>query len=363
MNPTPQMQQMMQFMNMMNMMKESTSSQPELIDPNKIDPRVRKNIINQNITQTQIGLYKKYPNFRPVLFELVQNFTPGVPTNICDVRVEYQHVLDVAEPYVEKGINFTSSNNMNPVILNVVGRDFTGTNFESSEEIRDQVINMRTSFNNTSGSNPPYPLKGSACVYTRSLTIIRGKNMVSGGFLPFPQTYRVAMITTTSTKSTTLLSQNRMNSHDYLTTLESIECVFQAAIAGKHPILILAPFGHDIDNNPISDIISIYNFCILKYGHRFKQIIIGVPPFYPKAVFETYNNNIIKPQNIVESVEEKYEQEELKNNLLNSKNNLQVLELESNQLKKNQVEQNKLDLNQLDPEIKKKIIQLVNQSN
>lgn len=304
---------MMQFMNMMNMMKGSA---PTLPDPKKMDPRVKKNIINQNINQSKIGLYKKYPNFNPITCQLIQNFNPGLPDKLCDVKVVHEHVIDVAEKYAEKGLNFTSTNNMNPVILNTVGKEFSGTNFESSVDIRDQIINMRTSFNNTVGTNSPYPTKDSDCVFSKSVTVIRSKNIVNGGFLPYNQTFRVAMITTTPIACTEFLSNNKMTSTDYLKTLSIIECVFQTAIAGKHPILILCPFGHDEDQNPIDDIIRIYNYCILKYSHRFKEIIIGVPPFYPVSVFEIYGKKILKPLDMVQSVDAKYDQEQMKQNLL-----------------------------------------------
>jgi len=310
-NTMPNMQMMMQFMNMMNNVK------PGIIDPKKIAPGVRKNIVNQNITQSKIGLFKKYPNFRPVTFSCYSNYSPGVPNNICEVKVTNEHVLDIAENYAEKGVNFTPTNKMSPVILNTVGKEFSGTNFESSDEIRDQVINMRTSFNNTVGTNSPYPTKDTDCVYSKSVTIIRPKNFLNNQFLPYPQTYRTAMITTSPIKCTELLSDNKMNSIDYIKTLTTIECVFQAAIAGFHPILILSPFGYnEQDNNPTEDIIKIYNYCIFKYGHRFKEIIVGIPPFLPKQVFDKYSKEIIKPQDMVAEIETKYDQEELKNNLL-----------------------------------------------
>ena len=71
-----------------------------------------------------------------------------------------------------------------------------------------------------------------------------------------------------------LLDENRMCSVDYIKMLETIETLFQTAIAGNHNVLVLTAFGNTIDDVPQEDIAKIYNHCIFKYGHRFKKIII-----------------------------------------------------------------------------------------
>jgi hypothetical protein len=244
------------------------------------------------------------------------NFNPGIPTSICEVEVVYEHAIDVAEQYAEKGIMYTTNNNMNPVVLNVVGKNFTGLNLESNEDIRDDIINIRTTFCNTTGhtSGSQFPVKEKQCVYSKAVSVIRPKNPVD--FIPFPQIYRFALITTSAIKAEKILSENRMNSDDYCNTCTTIECVFQTAIARGHPVLVLTPFGHVEENNPVSDIIKIYNYCILKYGHWFKKIIVAVPQHYPKSSFESYHDSIMKPQEIVTEIEDECEVDEMRQTLL-----------------------------------------------
>lgn len=311
----PNMLNMPNMPNMLNMMGQMPQMpQVMTFDPTKCDTRFKKTMMNQTIAQTKIGMYKNLPKFKPLTSSYYQDYNPGPPTNICEVSVVFEHVIDAAEPYAEKGLNYNSGNNMNPVVLNVVGNEFMGTNLESSENVRDELINIRTTFNNTIGTNSVFPMKEDECVYSKIVTVIRPKYPMS--FLPYPQTYRFGLITAAPIKVEDLLSENRMKANDYVRTCTILECVFQTAISTRHMTLVLPPFGHEDDGNPVDDIIKIYNYCILKYGHMFQKIIIGVPPYYPKGIFEAYKQGIINPMELVASVDKKYEQELLKKNLM-----------------------------------------------
>lgn len=305
--------------NMINMM--NNIKMPLIFDPKTLNDRMKKSLINQTISCSKVGPYKDIPRYKPIVFQFIQNFDAGVPNNICNVKIMNEHILDVAELYAEKGINFSTGNNMNPVILNVVGREFSGSNLENCEEMRDHLINLRTTFNNSLGVDNYFPMKEEESVYMKLIMIIRTKNV--SGILNFTQCYRTSMITTAPIMTTKLFPDNRMYIEDYIKTCTIIESVFQLAICKNHKVLILPPFGHEDDNNPVDDIIKIYNYCILKYGHYFNEIVIGVPKYYPKTVFINYEKNIVKPQLIVSEIDKLYEKEELKNKLMSKsfKNN------------------------------------------
>ncbi len=315
-----------QLMNPMQQPIQQSIPQPiQPFDPAKLDKRLKRSYVSHTLTCSQIGLYKKFPVYAPIIFPFVDDFEPGPPNNICEVSVEHDHVIDIAEIYAEHGVNnYGSYNNMNPVILNSVGKDFNGSNFEDNDQIRDEIINIRTTFSNTvnAGNKYPYPMKEAECVYSKILTIIRPKNVHTTKldyFLPWPQSFRTAIITATpikADKDNMLNGGSRMGSLDFVKTCTVIEAVFQAAIKFNHPVLILAPFGHLEENNPIEDIIRIYNYCIFKYGHWFKKIIIGIPPHYPDGVFAVYNKEIVRPQELVFNVDKKYEKEEMRKSLL-----------------------------------------------
>lgn len=316
------MQNMMQNMNN-NFMNANTKF---VFDPNKLDKQYKKTLINQTITQTKAGMYKSLMQWKSISFPYMQNFNPGIPTSVCETEVVYSHSLDVAEHYAEKGLVYTNNNNMNPVVMHVVGKNFSGLNLEANEDVRDEMIMLRTTFCNTAGhgSGTHYPLQETQCVYAKAVTIIRPPNPIQ--FLAPLQTYRTGMITVAPIKIENLLKDNRMTVKDFTNTCITIETVFQTAIARGHPILILTPFGHEEDNNPVLDIIKVYNYCIYKYGHWFKKIIIAVPSYYPKNIFEMYQENIINPKNVVLEIEDECEVDEMRQNLIAKSNSNKQLE-------------------------------------
>lgn len=315
MNPNIQNLQMMQMMqNATNYFMNANSK--NIFDPNKLDLQYKKTLINQTITNTKAGTYKNLIQYKSISFHYMPNFNPGIPTSVCETEVINEHSLDVAERYAEKGIIYTNNNNMNPVIMHVVGKGFTGLNLESNEDTRDDMIMLRTTFCNTSGhgSGTHYPFEETHCVYAKDVSIIRPSYPTS--WIPFPQIFRTGIITTAPVKVEKMLKGDKMGSKDLINTCTTIETVFQTAIARGHPILILTPFGHNEDNNPIEDIIKVYNYCIYKYGHWFKKIIVAVPKFYPKSIYDAYSQGIINPANIVLEIENECEADEMRQNLM-----------------------------------------------
>jgi hypothetical protein len=196
---------------------------------------------------------------------------------------------------------------MNPVVLNVVGKDFTGDNFESSEEMRDEMMNIRTTFCTNPIKHNIYPIKDNHCVHTPYVSVIRPKD--PRYTLAWNMCYRVGFITTCPIPQEKKDGKfiDKMSSVDFINTATIIENVFQVAIGLGHQVLILTPFGHEEDLNPIEDIIQIYNFCIMKYGHKLKSIIVAIPPYYPKNIFAQYFRGIIKPNEIVQEIDNKYD--------------------------------------------------------
>lgn len=334
--------QMMQNM-MQNMTNNFIKTNAKFVfDPNKLDKQYKKTLIGQTITQTKAGIYKSLMQWKSIPFPYMQNFNPGIPTSACETEVVHAHSLDVVEQYAEKGLIYTNNNNMNPVIMHVVGKGFTGLHLEANEDTRDELIMLRTTFCNTSGhgNGSHFPLQDTQCVYAKAVTVIRPQNPTS--FLPPQQTYRTGMITVAPVKVETLLKDNKMTSKDFIDTCTIIETVFQTAIARGHPVLILTPFGHEDENNPIADIIRVYNYCVYKYGHWFKKIIVAIPSYYPKSVFESYQQNIINPKDIILEIDDECEADEMRQNLMAKSNSNKQLENQLLNPDQQQMQQNQM---------------------
>ena len=271
--------------------------------------------MNQNISHSKFGVYRGCQTGRAMKMMMSGSFNVGPINNICNVFVINRHAIDVVGEFCSKGFNAGLTDGINPAAMCVVSRDFYGSNLVTSEGMRDETYNLRTNFNCSISQHNPYPMKDNECVYNRFITTIRDVNYNP---LTLQQIYRYGLIVSSPIYKPQLLDENRMATGDFLKTLSTIECIFQAAITAGHNLLVLTPFGHTDDEVPQEDIIKIYNSCIYKYGHRFKYVIVAVPVWDGKQLFEIFNKDIIKPQELTKEIDDIYMQKQME---MISKNN------------------------------------------
>ena len=275
--------------------------------------------MKKNINDSKFGIYNKCDKYKPIK-KSIDNFEITPITNICEVFIVNIHAIDVAESFCEKGENMGLLNGEKPVLMCVVGKEFYGHNFIKSEDIKDDIYNLRTNFNSTIyESHNPYPIKNNECVYNKVVTVITDNKY---NFLKLQEIYQFGLIIVASIYKPELLNNKKMKSTDFINTLISIENLFQIAILNEHNILILTPFGQNEDEMPQEDIIKIYNFCICKYGHMIKNIIIAVPKWDGKELFDLYNKNIIKPQDITKEIDDIYIRKQ--RNIISKNNKLNI---------------------------------------
>lgn len=282
--------------------------------------RTKETLINQNISQSKIGMYKLCLTSNCIKNQYNNNFNIGEINNICEVEVINLHAIDVMKDYCQFGINAGFKDGwINPVTMCTIGDDFVGSNYSQSEGIRDDIFNIRTNYNCITLNNNPFPLKNNECAYNKYVTVIRDNNLKPIENLNY--LYKFAVISIAPINKPELLNQNKMKSNDYIKTLCLIETLFQTAILGSHNVLILTPFGNTEDNVPQEDIVKIYNSCIFKYGHRFNKIIIAIPIWHGKYIYDLFFNEIIRPQTFTESDDENNNKILIKNKKDKKKNN------------------------------------------
>lgn len=290
---------------------EELKRQQMQIDPYKLPVQTKRAIMSRTVSQSKIGRFKDFTLSRPILNQYAPEFNEPIMTSYCDVNIVNHHAIDYACQFVSQG-SVKQSVTPAPVILNIVSSNFDGTNYETTQDIRDEIINLRTNFNNMTVSINPFPLKSDQCIYMRHVTVIRPDVADPGAFYDVEQAYQVSMITVSTINKPRLLENNEMNPDDYIQTLSTIECIFQTAIMAGNKILILTPFGHFDDLIPVDDVVKLYNYCIHKYQHCFDKILICIPPYYNQEIYDYYCENIYKPQSVVISVDMKYDQLELR---------------------------------------------------
>lgn len=278
------------------------------------DFRIKKNMIRENILACKFGIYKNLTTVRSIKCFYNDNYNIAPPFEYATVEIKMQHPIDVAYSFLKIGFK--------PVIINFVSYEFTGGNIESNDGIKDEMMNIRTSFNKT--INPLnslnlFPLKDSEVIYAPIVYIIRNSNLQ----LIYPtQVCNISMITAPIKKEPELM-QNNLSTSDYILIKQTIETIFQTANAANNDVIILNDCGVISCNYPIDDIIDIINSCIYKYGHLFKFILIAIFANRQNAIgyCNKFDTSLIKPQTLLEEGKilfniNKYGQMNTENNII-----------------------------------------------
>jgi hypothetical protein len=312
-----------------NMAAVMANQNLSIINPKNFDPRIKTQLINQNIFHSGHGNYKICPITGSIKFPYKNNYNPGTIDNLCKVIVHDKHPIEIANSLSDHGLDSLTHRKPIPAIMYPVGKEFLGTNFESREGIYDENIILRTNY--------PYIIKKQSdlfnrkdndnnhfIVYSNPITVIRDQNYNP---LQFDNVFKVGIITVCFERKNELITDkitegekfrenNILTSSDLLNFQIQIETVFQAAICGFHEILILSLFDREF-GIPLDDQVLIYNICILKYCHKFKAILICIPSYQGKDIFEYFDQSIVKPHNMTNDIEMKYKAEEMAQRITN----------------------------------------------
>lgn len=305
------------------------------VNPQSFDPKLKNQLVNQNIYHAGYGSYKVCLVQNSVKFPYKNSYHPGAINSVCKVLVHHKHTLDVADSLSDHGVNSITSNKPIPAIMYPMGKEFIGTNYESREGIYDENIILRTNY--------AYVIKRQTdifnakenqrfVVYSNPITAIRDKNYNP---LPYDNVFKMGVITVCMGRQKDLLIEEpnpkskddkdkgkekkiepkkMLSSDDMLLLQMYVENVFQAAICGYHNILLLPVFGKEF-GIPIEDQLIIYNLCIMKFGHMFKAVMICVPSYESKDLFEFLDRSIIKPHEITKDIDMKYMAENMSKRL------------------------------------------------
>lgn len=284
-------------------------------NPNNLDPKVKNQLINQNTYNSGYGYYKICPTNNSVRFQY-SSCNPTPIDAVTKIIVIHRTAVDVVSTLVETGLNSLASRDPIPVIMYPMGNSFTGTNFESREGIYDENIILRTNYTYvTKKQMELYPIKKSTdVIYSNPITAIRDNSLNA---LDHDNVFKMAVITVCpilEIQNSVNQDQNaennnvpnKLSSSDLLKLQMLLETVFQAGICGCHNVLILTIFTRQFDI-PIDDQIMLFNLCIMKYGHKYKSVIVAIPHYEPRELFEYFETNIIKPQLLVRDIDSTFD--------------------------------------------------------
>ncbi len=293
-----------------------------------LDPRIRTHFIHQNIYHSLDGIYKVCPINGSMKLSYKSEYNPGTINSLCKVVVMNKQPLDIADKLCDHGLTNLTSRKSIPCVMYPMGKDFLGTNFESREGIYDENIILRTNYayiiKKQQGFFPAR--EGEKCaVYTNPVTVIRDAKLNP---INHDNLFKVAVTTVCFDKKEELITERVVDgekyddiqilaSSDLLNFQMHIETVFQIAICGYHEVLILTLFGKEF-GIPIDDQIIIFNACIMKYGHKFKAIMVCIPPYEGHELFSYFDNQIVKPIDLTKDIELKYKTKQMENRLMDN---------------------------------------------
>jgi hypothetical protein len=298
-----------------------------------MDTKFKKNIVMQNNYICKFGPLQNKTNYTSYKNQFNENYSVGVPLNFCDVFVVKLHPLTIAREFVNC--------NLKPVMVNLINDKYTDHNIENLEGVYDEILNMRTNFQCISRQNNNFPPREEEVIYTPQVMVIRDEMLN----IAINNIFTVSFITASLKKSDYEIlaykenddsdsdsSSNTENSEEdikniklifsvetYLIFKNKLELIFQTAHFAGNNVIIFNDFGCLIDELPVDDIVDIFNSCILKYGHLFKQIIFAIFVRTPieQTIHDKFLEGIFKPQDVLNNEnEEDKQQDELLANIL-----------------------------------------------
>ncbi len=302
-----------------------------------MDTKFKKSTVMQNNYICKFGPLQNKTNYTSYKNQFNDNYSVGVPLAFCDVFVIKLHPLTIAREFVSCGLK--------PVYVNLVNENYTDHNIENLEGVYDEIANLRTNFQCISRLNNNFPPKEEEVIYTPQVMIIRDEmlnislnNIFTLSFITVgmkKSDYEILAYKENDGNSSSESSDDDDSSENsekeiknvklifsvdtYLILKNKIELIFQTAHFAGNNVIIFNDFGCIIDELPVDDIIDIFNSCILKYGHLFKQIVfaIFVRTQNDQNIHDKFLEQIFKPQDVLNNEnEEDKQQDELLANIL-----------------------------------------------
>lgn len=221
--------------------------------------RERKTILLYNRTLCRNGIFKDVQTFLPITQDFDNNVFIDEPKKIPKINV----ASNISVVSIGCGL-------INPVIMNTIGSEF---NFETRDDVvsfRDYKLYLRSNLCNSLYIPKLLPLeKPDNVIYIKNVLFFRNEQINTVRVPVF-----ISVINVVPVKEPKLIA-GRMTYKDYLTTSNTIENFFLLGNMMGHKSIVLSNFGcNNKDKHPCEDIVEIYNYCIIKYGHLFNDISI-----------------------------------------------------------------------------------------
>lgn len=117
-----------------------------------------------------------------------------------------------------------------------------------------------------------YPLSKRALIYSPSILVFKDKYYQ---LLDWPDCYFLDFIAIAAIRKPKLCS-GRFTPEDFQITEEKVDGFFKVAYEKGHDSLVLGALGCGAYSNPVKEIVKIFNRCLERWKHHFKQITFAI---------------------------------------------------------------------------------------
>jgi len=223
-----------------------------------MDIRNKKIILSENRKICTYGVFKNVQKNQPIINKY-EKIILLEPENIPKVNI-----IAETQP-ISIAIQL-----LNPIIMNTIACDYDNNNKDDIYSFLDISIYLQSNLCVLFDFPDLIPPKfKDSVIYMKNVLFFRNENLQ----LVNDPRY-ISIINVCPIKQPELV-EGHMKSTDFLITTRIIETFFITAYVLGHKSIILTRFGcNNIDKNPAEDIAFIYNYCIIKYGHLFDNIVI-----------------------------------------------------------------------------------------
>ncbi len=275
-----------------------------------MDNKSKKDIIMYNNYVCKYGFLINKTDYKTYRNMYMDEYNCGRPNTFCDVYVFKLHPLIIAKEYTK--------NNTKPTLVNIISEKFKDENIDNVNEVYDEKLNLRSNFITITKHNNDL-IRENESLYTPNVIIMRDENLNI-----INEYFTVSFITLLGIDNYdyvyTKNKKKLFNTNTYIKIKQLIELIFQTAHVSGSRVIIFGDIGCSKYKLPCDQIIDIINFCILKYGHLYKNICFCHDVKTPEEniIYNMFLENIIKPQNLASDIDE---QDELLLNIISLQNN------------------------------------------
>lgn len=282
--------------------------QNRYINPKSINANIKLQLINDNMIKSSHENYKICPINQSVRFTYKKKYVPRNIDSICKVYVYQNNAVNIANKLCDHGADSLKTIDPNiPIIVQIINKSFNGRNFESTENVYDDHIMLKSNYSFV--IKKQYELfennNNISSIYSFPITFIRDDQYK---LTQIQNLFKTGVITIIYEKQNDLIECDQnycLTSNDFLHLRMYYDTIFQTAISTGHKIIILSVIDNSFDV-PINDQIKIFNLCIMIYGHLFKSIIICIPPNESNDIYMHFDEYIIKPQELTKKIDTEY---------------------------------------------------------